>query len=186
MQQPRLQIQGNVTDFVQERHRSQADRARGESWRRRMEEAEADLLAAAQALRAALDAEALATRRLTTLVDLARQLGGCESVAELTDIVINRGLAALGADGGAVAVREEGTDLLRLTITDSLGAGTQRAYAELPLDGPLPACVAAHRAWVLLRTGPPRWPGAGDSRVIAHDIHTWWRSAAGGDRVLER
>jgi Stage II sporulation protein E (SpoIIE)/GAF domain len=48
----------------------------------------------------------------------------------------------LGADGGAVAVRRA-NDVLHLTITESLGEQMVASYAELPLQGPLPACVAA-------------------------------------------
>ena len=60
---------------------------------------------------------------------------------EITDLVIERGLTALGADGGAVAVLGA-DDVLHLTITESLGAQTVASYARLPLHGPLPACVA--------------------------------------------
>ncbi|SCG51006.1 PAS fold-containing protein [Micromonospora siamensis] len=138
----------DATDFVRERERSRAHRARGEDFRRRMEEAELDLYARARELRAALESEGRATRQLTTLVELAGQLAGCETVAGLAEVVIDHGLAALGADGGAVAVRDQ--DRLRLTLTDSLGGHTRERYADLPLDGPLPACVAAQRDEVVL------------------------------------
>ncbi|SCF28806.1 PAS fold-containing protein [Micromonospora mirobrigensis] len=138
----------DVTDFVRERDRSRADRARGEDLRRRMEEAELDLYARARELRAALESQGVATRQLTTLVELAGQLAGCETVAALTEVVIDRGLAALGADGGAVGVRDQGR--IRLTLTDSLGGRTRERYADLPLDGPLPACTAARRDEVVL------------------------------------
>ncbi|SCG17459.1 PAS fold-containing protein [Micromonospora echinofusca] len=133
----------DVTDFVRQRQRTRDEQARGESFRRRMEAAEADLYARAQELRGALEAQAVANRRLATLVDLAADLAGCESVAELTEVVVDRGLGALGADGGAVAVRDD-TDLLRLTLTDSLGGGARARYAELPLTGPLPSSVSAY------------------------------------------
>ncbi len=71
----------------------------------------------------------------------------------MTDTVVGRGLAALGADGGAVAVLDEATRLLHLTITASLGEGAQRDYAELPLDGGLPACVAARTGERVLLPG---------------------------------
>ncbi|MGW4502727.1 SpoIIE family protein phosphatase [Micromonospora sp. NPDC004336] len=133
----------DVTDFVQDRRRARDERARGESFRRRMVAAEADLYARARELETALDAQAVANRRLAALVDLAAQLAACESVAELTEVVVERGLVALvGADGGAVAVRDD-DDLLRLTITDSLGGGVWTRSGELPLSAPLPACVAA-------------------------------------------
>ena len=132
----------DVTDFVGERERSRADRVRGEDFRRRMEEVEADLYARARGLRSALEAETLATRQLATLVDLAGRLAGCESVGELTEVLIDRGLAALGADGGAVGVRHS-DDELQLNLTDSLRSWTGERYAQLPLHGPLPASFAA-------------------------------------------
>ncbi|MGK5518158.1 SpoIIE family protein phosphatase [Micromonospora sp. URMC 107] len=134
----------DVTDFVQERRRSGDEQARGETFRRRMEEAEADLYARARELRGALEAQAVANRRLATLVDLAADLAGCESVAELTEVVVDRGLGALDADGGAVAVRDDDGDLLRLTLTDSLGGVARARFAELPLTGPLPSSVSAY------------------------------------------
>ncbi|SBT37487.1 SpoIIE family protein phosphatase [Micromonospora auratinigra] len=146
----------DVTDFMAQRGRSGAGRG-GTDRRRRMDETEAELYAHARELRAALDAEALATRRLVTLVDLARQLAGCETLTQVTEVVIDRGLAALGADGGAVAVREG--DLLQLTLTDSLGGRTRERHATLPLDGPLPACVAARRDETVLL--PDRAAGLG-------------------------
>ncbi|MFC4145067.1 SpoIIE family protein phosphatase [Micromonospora mangrovi] len=164
-----------VTEVVEERARVEAERARDEELRHRVESVEVDLFARAQELRSALAAEALATRQLTTLADLAGQLAGCETVAELTEVVIDRGLAALGADGGAVAVRH-GDDDLHLTLTDSLAGLDRQRYADLPLRGPLPASVAALRdetvllpdrdtslAWadamadVLADTGLSRW-----------------------------
>ncbi|MEU4780357.1 GAF domain-containing protein [Micromonospora sp. NPDC023633] len=134
----------DVTDFVQERQRTWDEQARGETFRRRMEEAEADLYARARELRGPLEAQAVANRRLATLVDLAADLAGCESVAELTEVVVDRGLGALDADGGAVAVRNDDGDLLRLTLTDSLGGVARARFAELPLTGPLPSSVSAY------------------------------------------
>jgi len=67
-------------------------------------------------------------------------------------VVIGRGLVGLGADGGAVAVRDDERGTIRLVITESLGVNTQRIYSELPLDGALPASVAA-------RTGKPVFLG---------------------------
>lgn len=132
----------DVTEFMAQRGRGDTERTSGEDQRRRMGEIETDLYTRARELRAALDAEALATRQLSTLVDLARQLAGCETVTGLTEVVIDRGLAALGADGGAVAVRDD-SDQLHLTLTESLGGMTGERYANLPLRGPLPTCVAA-------------------------------------------
>ncbi|MCO1659957.1 SpoIIE family protein phosphatase [Pseudonocardia humida] len=100
-----------------------------------------DALVRAQELQAAWQAEAAARVRLTAVSDVALRLSRAQSVQDLTGIVVGQGLAALGADGGAVGVRNG--DRLDLAITSSLGEHTQTEYAQLPLDGPLPACVAA-------------------------------------------
>ncbi len=140
-----LQRVEDVTGFARER---EEERSRGLGWRRRAELVEADLYGRAQELRTALQAQETASRRLAGLAEAALQLAAAESVEELVEKVVAVGLAALGADGGAVAVRDDERDLVRLTITDSLGSNTQRDFAELPLDGGLPASWAA-------RTGEP-------------------------------
>ena len=92
-------------------------------------------------LQTAWAAEAEAGRRVTALAGVAVALSTAQTVQEVTDLVIERGLTALGADGGAIAVLGA-DDVLHLTITESLGAHTVASYARLPLHGPLPACVA--------------------------------------------
>ncbi|SCL48936.1 PAS domain S-box-containing protein [Micromonospora citrea] len=164
----------DVTDFVQERRRARDERARGESFRRRMAAAEADLYARARELRTALDAQAVANRRLAALVELAAQLAACESVAELTEVVVERGLVALGADGGAVAVRDD-ADLLRLTVTDGLGGAWARS-GELPLSDPLPACVAANVGEPVLlpdRAAALRFADAMADVVASTGLQSW-------------
>ncbi|MCI3926191.1 SpoIIE family protein phosphatase [Paenibacillus sp. TRM 82003] len=105
--------------------------------------AEADLYVRGQELRAALTAEAVLAERLAGTVQVALQLSGAQSVAELTDIVIGSGLGVLGAGGGAVAVRTPEGDALELTLTDSLGERARRTFQRVPLDSPLPVAVAA-------------------------------------------
>jgi PAS domain S-box-containing protein len=118
--------------------------ARGEvkSWRQRVVQAEADVYARARELQSAWAAEAEASSRVAALAGVAVELSSAQTVEEITGLVIERGLAALGADGGAVAVLGI-DDVLHLTITESMGEQTVTAYAELPLHGPLPACVSA-------------------------------------------
>jgi serine phosphatase RsbU (regulator of sigma subunit) len=147
-----LQRTQDVTDYVRERERGASAVERDEAWRRQVQEVEADLYARSQELRAALEDKQVASLRLASLAEVALQLSGAQTVDDLTTIVVDRGLRALGADGGAVAVRAG--EVLRLTITASLGEGAQMEYAELPLDGVLPASVVAttgHR--VVLRDG---------------------------------
>ncbi len=109
---------------------------------RRAEAAGAEVYARARAGPAAWAAAAAASRRVAALAGVAVAVSGAQTVEEVTGLVIGRGLAALRADGGAVAVLG-GDDVLHLTITESLGERTAAAYAELPLHGPLPASVAA-------------------------------------------
>ncbi|MBB2900933.1 PAS domain S-box-containing protein [Kineococcus radiotolerans] len=105
--------------------------------------AEADLYVRGQELRAALTAEAVLAQRLAGVVQVALQLSAAQTVAELTDIVVGRGLGVLGAGGGAVAVRTEAGDALELTLTASLGERARGAFGRVPLDSPLPVAVAA-------------------------------------------
>ena len=103
---------------------------------------QADVDARTREVQSAWAAEAEASRRVAALAGVAVALFDAQTVEEITGLVVERGLAALGADGGAVAVL--GADeVLHLTVTESLGEQTVAAYAELPLHGPLPACVAA-------------------------------------------
>jgi PAS domain S-box-containing protein len=131
----------DVTAYVQERssHGLSAD---VEDSREREVLAEADVYARSREVRAALQAQAEASRRVAALANVAVAVSGAESVGEVTRLVVEQGLAALGAGGGAVAIRASG-DRLRLTITESLGGQALATYAELPVSGPLPACVAA-------------------------------------------
>jgi PAS domain S-box-containing protein len=131
----------DVTAYVVERVGNRGARGEVEKRRQRVEQAEADVYARTRELHAAWAAEADVSRRLAALAGVAVELSTAQTVQEITGLVIERGLAALGADGGAVAVLAEG-DVLDLTITESLGARTVTTYAQLPLHGPLPACVA--------------------------------------------
>ena len=130
----------DVTPVVREQ---EDDRMRNEDLRVRAAALQEDLYARSRELTSIAASEALATRRLTGLAEAALELASAETVAHLADVVIGHGLVALGADGGAVGVRDDVEDRVVLTLTESLGAKAQLALAELPLDGPLPASVAA-------------------------------------------
>ena len=146
-----LQRAEDVTEYVRERDRSDAERTRGLRWRRKVEEVEADLFARSQELAEAVREAEVASRRLAALADVALQLTTAQSVEDLTSIVIERGFSALGVDGGGVVVLDE-DGVLRSAITDSLGEQAQTEYASLPLQGPLPASVVVRTGErVLLR-----------------------------------
>ncbi len=186
----------DVTEYVRERERRRDATQHSAELRRRTEEAEADLYARSQELDVALQARDAAGRRLSALAEVALQLGHTESVEELTAVVVERGVAALGADGGAVAVRTG--DELSLVITGDLGERTQAVYGRLPVDGPLPgsmsarggqefwlpdraACLAHHESMrhVLDDTGCEAWvclPLEGDGRLLG-SLSVGWRDA---------
>lgn len=128
----------DITDFIREPDCGRAARESGEVWRRRAEEVEADLFARAQELSAALEAKETAGRRLASLAEVALQLTSAETVEDLERIVFGRGLAVLGADGGAIVVHD-GEGGLRLALSESLGEQAQLTYGRVPVDNPLPA-----------------------------------------------
>ena len=133
----------DVTAYVLDRMGDRHGRGEVEDWKQRVEQAEADVYGRARDQQAAWAAEADVSRRFGALAGVAVELSSAQTVEEITGLVIERGLASLGADGGAVAVVGVDDVLQHLTITESLGEQTVTAYAELPLHGPLPACVAA-------------------------------------------
>ena len=131
----------DVTSFVQERSGCGRPAVEDEDYEERVALAEADVYARSREVRAAWEARAEASRRVAALANVAVAVSGAESVEEVAGLVVDRGLVAMGAGGGAVAIRVGG-DRLRLTITESLGQHAAATYAELPVSGPLPACVA--------------------------------------------
>ena len=144
-----MQRAEDVTDFVRERERGEAERQQSQEWRNRLDEVETDLYARAQELHAAVQAKELASRQLAALAGVALQLTGAATIDDLTEVIFGAGLAALGADGGAVAVRDDERGLLRLR-TAALGHQVQDQYGDLPLDGPLPASIAARTGEMVL------------------------------------
>ncbi|WP_198598127.1 ATP-binding SpoIIE family protein phosphatase [Blastococcus atacamensis] len=139
-----LQRVEDVSEYLAERERLADGRADG-SWAR-LDGLEADLFARTQELRAALASREAATHRLAAMAQVVLQLAAAESVTAITDILADAGLAAIGADGGAIALRDDDHDVVRLTLTPSLGPGAQQRFGTVALDSRLPA------AWVA-RTG---------------------------------
>jgi PAS domain S-box-containing protein len=132
----------DITDFVRERQRIEADRERGREWRRKVEEVEADLYARAQEVQAALAQKDLAARQLASLAHVALLLTAADTVEDLEQIVISNGLKVLGADGGAVlSPHPDGG--WRLSMNAGLPEGAALEEGHLPADSPLPACWTA-------------------------------------------
>ena len=128
-----------ITDYVHDRRARQRQHRGEEQWQARALSAETELFARARELQAAREGERARARELAALAAVSMRVAQTEDVAELSEVLVNRGLAALGAQGGAVAVREG--DHLDLTITASLGEQIQLRYSRLPLDDPLPMAV---------------------------------------------
>ncbi|TYP90453.1 SpoIIE family protein phosphatase [Blastococcus xanthinilyticus] len=139
-----LQRVEDVSEYLAERERLAENRADG-SWAR-LDGLEADLFARTQELRAVLASREAATRRLAAMAQVVLQLAAAERVADVTDILAGAGLAAIGADGGAIALRDDDRGVVHLTLTPSLGERAQRRFGTVRLDSRLPA------AWVA-RTG---------------------------------
>ena len=139
-----LQRVEDVSDYLAERERLTAGGAEG-AWAR-LDGLEADLFARTQELRAALDAQQASAQRLAAMAQVVLQLADTGSVEDLTGILAGAGLAALGADGGAIALRDDDRGVVDLTMTPSVGSGAQQQYRTIGLDSRLPA------AWVA-RTG---------------------------------
>jgi serine phosphatase RsbU (regulator of sigma subunit) len=102
----------------------------------------AEAAAAQVRLLAAVAAERRAKEWLQRLTGVAMELVGAATLDDLTDIVVNRALPVLGADGGAVVVVEADRSM-RLAVSARLGEQTQVLYGLLPADSPLPACHVA-------------------------------------------
>ena len=141
---PRLVLNSveDVTLVVQARERQRRHQQREDELLARTERLESDLDVSARELQALAAAEAQVGRRLQGLAFVALELAAADSVEELTDLVVGRGVAAMGCDGGGVAVRDDDEQVVRLTITDTWREG-QRLRQEMPYSTHLPSVVAA-------------------------------------------
>ena len=101
-------------------------------------------------LHKAVKAQSDAARQLTALAEAALEVATATTVDELAGIVLNRGVKAIGADGGAIAVRDDTAGAVHLSITDSLGSRTRARYAQLDLSNPLPAAHTARTGETVL------------------------------------
>jgi PAS domain S-box-containing protein len=137
-----LQRAEDITDYVREQALAAHPSGTGKKWQRRVLEVESDLFARAAELRASQEAEAETARRLAALSGVALALGRADTLDDLARVVTERGLVALGAHGGAVAVCEGEGDL-RLVLTEGMSPVGVGPDTLLPLDAPYPGCVAA-------------------------------------------
>jgi PAS domain S-box-containing protein len=84
-----------------------------------------------------------AAERLASLATVALAMSLAQDDEDLTRLVIEHGAKVLGADGGAVCVRDDARGVIRLAMTDSLGEEARLEFGELPLDGSLPGSWTA-------------------------------------------
>ncbi|GAB3598065.1 hypothetical protein GCM10027446_27440 [Angustibacter peucedani] len=131
----------DVTSVVHDRERRRRHREREVELIERAEQLQTDLAVREQEVRALSASEEQVGRRLQGLAFVALELAAAESVEELTDLVVVRGVAAMGCDGGGVAVRDDVDQVVRLTITDTRREG-QRLRQEMPLTTHLPSVVS--------------------------------------------
>ncbi|MCW2510871.1 MAG: Sensor phosphatase [Modestobacter sp.] len=137
-----LQRAEDITDYLREQAQAAHPSGTGRKWRRRVLEVESDLFARGAELSAAREAEAETARRLAALSGVALALGNAQTLDDLARVVTERGLVALGAHGGAVAVCE-GDRHLRLVLTEGMSPVGVGPDTLLSLDAPYPGCVAA-------------------------------------------
>jgi PAS domain S-box-containing protein len=162
-----VQRADDITDFVREKQRNEADRERGRAWRRRVEEVEADLFARAQEVQAALRDKDLAAKQLASLAHVALLLTSAETLRDLEQIVVGQGLKVLGADGGAV-VSAHPSGGWQVSMSASLPEVTNDKYGHLPYDSPLPVCYTARTGQRLIL--PTREAGLAFHEVMA-EVH---------------
>src|SRR5262245_2547243 len=91
---------------------------------------------------------AIEARRLAALQALATELAGALTTAQITELLMARGIAALRADGAAVFLIEPGEAALTAIAWRGHADARARSMARLPIDLPLPATDVA-------RTGDP-------------------------------
>lgn len=144
-----LQRVEDVTAYVRERAAQQSGPPLRWDGGRALQAVEADLYARVQELAAAQEARDTAARRLSSLAEVALQLTTAETVEDLERIVVSRGLAVLGADGGGI-ISPDGRGGWRATLSAALGEHVQLGYGNVPYDSPLPAPWVARTGQELL------------------------------------
>jgi serine phosphatase RsbU (regulator of sigma subunit)/anti-sigma regulatory factor (Ser/Thr protein kinase) len=132
----------DVTAVVRERRLGHEHRRRGDDLVARAARLEADLVDRGRQVQALSRAEAETAQRLQALAFVALALAAAETVEELTDLVVGRGVAAMGCHSGGVAVRDDERGIVNLTITDTGGEG-EHLFQQMSLTTHLPSVVAA-------------------------------------------
>ncbi len=136
-----LQRVEDVTDFISQQVAHGVEPAAIETGTSFFDAARADFYGRTRELEAAWRAEAIASRRLAAIADVARRLSQAKSVEALAEIVIARGLGALEPAGGVIGVIAAQSLTLIMDEASRRRLGTD--VVEIALDEPMPMTVAA-------------------------------------------
>ena len=74
--------------------------------------------------------------RLSRLASAAIDMVGVDSIEDLNSLIFDRAFPILGADGGALIIRDQGE--LRVFLSDRLSEPARIKYEEAPFDSPWP------------------------------------------------
>jgi GAF domain-containing protein/two-component sensor histidine kinase len=110
--------------------------------------AETQARAAGEDANRARDRADLNARRVGALQGLARELAGAATTEQITDAILNHGMTALRAGGGAVFTLDAGGAVLTAVAWRGYDPERAAAMRRLPLTTPMPATDTA-------RTGEP-------------------------------
>lgn len=102
------------------------------------------------AWREAVTGQERVREQMARMASVALALGAATTVEDLARIVVEHGLAVLEADAGAVGVRDDDADLLRLSLSDTVGGVAAATHRELSLGSRLPAAHVARTGEVVL------------------------------------
>jgi serine phosphatase RsbU (regulator of sigma subunit) len=136
-----------------------------------------DLVRARADLSRAEQARETSAAQTARLAEVALALTGAETVADLERIVVTRGLAVLGADGGGVITRDSSSGDFRISISEGLTGelrevleqqeeAVELEHAVVPYDSPMPGGTAARTGEAVIlpdrETGVAFHPGMAD------------------------
>jgi PAS domain S-box-containing protein len=82
------------------------------------------------------ESELFIRERLGRLASAAIDMVGVDTLEALTRLVFDRAFPILGADGGALIIRDQGE--LQVFLSDRLGDATRDKYQDAPFDSPWP------------------------------------------------
>jgi GAF domain-containing protein/anti-sigma regulatory factor (Ser/Thr protein kinase) len=103
-----------------------------------------------QARLAAVATEAEHARRLSRLAEVSLEFATVETLDELVEVVISKGVEVLGADGGALTVRDDDLGVVHLSVSAGLDERVPVSYAQIPLSSRIPGAYVARTGETVL------------------------------------